>query len=62
MHDQRHYLSDCVVGALFGWGLVGFLWRRLPFFEGLIARFLPWKPAFYQPKTTEAVSQSRRAA
>jgi membrane-associated phospholipid phosphatase len=26
MHELRHYLSDCVVGALVGWSMASFLW------------------------------------
>jgi membrane-associated phospholipid phosphatase len=43
MHDRKHFLSDCVVGAIIGWFLTGLL---VPPLRGFIARMLPteWRP------------------
>lgn len=43
MHSERHYLSDCVAGALIGWYLTTLLWWAFPALE---TRLLHANPAF----------------
>lgn len=41
MHSERHYLSDCVAGALIGWYLTALLWRVFPSLETRLLRANP---------------------
>lgn len=42
MHEQRHYFSDCLVGALLGWFVSGWLWTLIPKLERALARSVLW--------------------
>lgn len=54
MYEQRHYASDCVVGALLGWYLAGVLW-------GILARLATsagWLTDFAAPSSVGTRSGS----
>ncbi|MFO0945836.1 MAG: phosphatase PAP2 family protein [Planctomycetota bacterium] len=42
MHEQRHYFSDCMVGALFGWFASGWVWMLINRVEQSLARSVLW--------------------